>query len=192
MSHKVLREQKTASPGRRPGVLKEPDPQMVDAVLSYRVVSVPLLGPPLLSPAPEDDFIALGFLEEMALKTPEQVERMRRVERERKRKEEDKEEEEAKPRSLFFQPVSSSSSQTKKRFAVRLRHARPASAASGYSRPPAAALEVTPFSVCVVADIWNDHTGGVMSSAACGSSGASFPAKWIQFCDSLRLRISVQ
>ena len=35
VSHEVLREQKTASSGR-PGVLKEPEPQLVDAVLSYR------------------------------------------------------------------------------------------------------------------------------------------------------------
>jgi len=38
----------------------------------------------------------------------------------------------------------------------------------------AAALEATPVSVCVNAENWNDYTGGVMSSAACGSSGASY------------------
>merc|ERR1712136_696961 len=37
-----------------------------------------------------------------------------------------------------------------------------------------AALEATPVSVCVNAENWNDYTGGVMSSAACGSSGASY------------------
>ena len=46
----------------RPGVLKEPEPRLVDAVLSYRAASVPLLAPPSLAPAPEDDFIALSFL----------------------------------------------------------------------------------------------------------------------------------
>merc|ERR1712136_666073 len=38
----------------------------------------------------------------------------------------------------------------------------------------AAAMEATPVSVCVNAENWNDYTGGVMSSAACGSSGASY------------------
>merc|ERR1711991_157609 len=38
----------------------------------------------------------------------------------------------------------------------------------------AAALEATPVSVCVNAENWNDYTGGIMSSAACGSSGASY------------------
>jgi hypothetical protein len=36
----------------------------------------------------------------------------------------------------------------------------------------AAALEATPVSVCVNAENWNDYTGGVLSAAACGSSGA--------------------
>merc|ERR1712232_1195243 len=36
----------------------------------------------------------------------------------------------------------------------------------------AAALESTPVSVCVNAGVWNDYTGGVLKSAACGSSGA--------------------
>ena len=85
------RAQKTASSGRRPGVLTEPEPQLVDAVLSYRAASAPLLAPPSLAAAPDDDEIALGFLEDMALKSPEQVERVRRVEKERKRKEEEKE-----------------------------------------------------------------------------------------------------
>merc|ERR1712107_80755 len=35
-------------------------------------------------------------------------------------------------------------------------------------------LEATPVPVCVNAENWNDYTGGVMSSAACGSSGASY------------------
>merc|ERR1711916_378478 len=38
----------------------------------------------------------------------------------------------------------------------------------------AAALEATPVSVCVNAENWNDYTGGVMSSKACGSSGARY------------------
>jgi len=36
----------------------------------------------------------------------------------------------------------------------------------------AQALEETPLSVCVNAGVWNDYTGGVMTSAACGSMGA--------------------
>ncbi len=36
----------------------------------------------------------------------------------------------------------------------------------------AAALEQTPVSVCVNAGNWNDYTGGVMTSAACGSMAA--------------------
>merc|ERR1712146_633009 len=36
----------------------------------------------------------------------------------------------------------------------------------------AAALEKTPLSVCVNAGVSNDYTGGVMTSAACGSMGA--------------------
>jgi len=36
----------------------------------------------------------------------------------------------------------------------------------------AAALEKTPVSVCVNAGAWNDYTGGVLTSAACGSMGA--------------------
>merc|ERR1711904_487951 len=36
----------------------------------------------------------------------------------------------------------------------------------------AAALEKTPLSVCVNAGAWNDYTGGVLTSAACGSMGA--------------------
>merc|ERR1712013_537337 len=36
----------------------------------------------------------------------------------------------------------------------------------------AAALEETPVSVCVNAGAWNDYTGGVMTSAQCGSMAA--------------------
>merc|ERR1712096_90253 len=36
----------------------------------------------------------------------------------------------------------------------------------------AAALEKTPVSVCVNAGVWNDYTGGVLTSAACGSMAA--------------------
>merc|ERR1712066_1139611 len=36
----------------------------------------------------------------------------------------------------------------------------------------AASLEETPVSVCVNAGAWNDYTGGVMSSAQCGSMAA--------------------
>merc|ERR1712007_27956 len=36
----------------------------------------------------------------------------------------------------------------------------------------AAALEHTPLSVCVNAGVWNDYTGGVLTSTACGSMGA--------------------
>jgi len=35
-----------------------------------------------------------------------------------------------------------------------------------------AALETTPVSICVNAGAWNDYTGGVMTSAACGSMAA--------------------
>ena len=38
----------------------------------------------------------------------------------------------------------------------------------------AQALETTPLSVCVNAENWNDYTGGVMSAAACGPSGAQY------------------
>merc|ERR1719195_1693953 len=38
----------------------------------------------------------------------------------------------------------------------------------------AAALEQSPISVCVNAGTWNDYTGGVMSSAACGPMGAAY------------------
>ena len=38
----------------------------------------------------------------------------------------------------------------------------------------AAALETTPVSVCVNAGMWNDYTGGVMTSAACGPMGADY------------------
>merc|ERR1712061_509509 len=36
----------------------------------------------------------------------------------------------------------------------------------------AAALEKSPLSVCVNAGVWNDYTGGVLTSAACGSMAA--------------------
>jgi len=36
----------------------------------------------------------------------------------------------------------------------------------------AAALEKTPLSICVNAGTWNEYTGGVLTSAACGSMGA--------------------
>lgn len=36
----------------------------------------------------------------------------------------------------------------------------------------AAALEESPISVCVNAGVWNDYTGGVLTSAACGDMGA--------------------
>eukprot|EP00656_Telonema_subtile_P012374 TRINITY_DN16225_c0_g1_i2.p1 TRINITY_DN16225_c0_g1~~TRINITY_DN16225_c0_g1_i2.p1 ORF type:complete len:353 (-),score=88.20 TRINITY_DN16225_c0_g1_i2:357-1415(-) len=38
----------------------------------------------------------------------------------------------------------------------------------------AAALETTPISVCVNAGSWNDYTGGVMTSTACGPMGADY------------------
>jgi len=38
----------------------------------------------------------------------------------------------------------------------------------------AAALEETPLSICVNAGAWNDYTGGVMTSAACGPMGADY------------------
>jgi len=38
----------------------------------------------------------------------------------------------------------------------------------------AAALEETPVSVCVNAGTWNDYTGGVLTSAACGPMGAMY------------------
>merc|ERR1739845_181508 len=41
------------------------------------------------------------------------------------------------------------------------------------SKAFAAALEKTPVSVCVNAGAWNDYTGGVMTSAACGSMAAA-------------------
>jgi len=37
----------------------------------------------------------------------------------------------------------------------------------------AAALENTPVSVCVNAGVWNDYTGGVLTSAGCGSMAAN-------------------
>lgn len=38
----------------------------------------------------------------------------------------------------------------------------------------AAALEESPLSICVNAGAWNEYTGGVMSSAACGPMGAAY------------------
>merc|ERR1712046_210915 len=38
----------------------------------------------------------------------------------------------------------------------------------------AASLEETPVSVCVNAGTWNDYTGGVLTSAACGPMGAMY------------------
>merc|ERR1712010_57896 len=38
----------------------------------------------------------------------------------------------------------------------------------------AEALEETPLSICVNAGTWNDYTGGVMTSAACGPMGAMY------------------
>jgi len=38
----------------------------------------------------------------------------------------------------------------------------------------AAALEKTPLSICVNAGSWNDYTGGVMTSQACGPMGADY------------------
>merc|ERR1712029_214472 len=38
----------------------------------------------------------------------------------------------------------------------------------------AQALESSPLSICVNAGAWNDYTGGVMSSTACGSMGADY------------------
>merc|ERR1712178_17091 len=38
----------------------------------------------------------------------------------------------------------------------------------------AAALEETPLSICVNAGNWNDYTGGVMTSKACGPMGADY------------------
>jgi len=38
----------------------------------------------------------------------------------------------------------------------------------------AAALEETPLSICVNAGNWNDYTGGVMTSQACGPMGADY------------------
>lgn len=35
-------------------------------------------------------------------------------------------------------------------------------------------LEQTPFSICVNAGVWNDYTGGVMTSSACGPMGAMY------------------
>ena len=90
--NEALRGQKTATEGgQRPGVLKEPEPQLVDVVLSGRAASVPLLGPPSLAPTPEDDFIALDVLEEV------------------KREEEETEKIDAMVRSLFSSLASSSS-----------------------------------------------------------------------------------
>merc|ERR1712187_125627 len=38
----------------------------------------------------------------------------------------------------------------------------------------AEALEQTPLSVCVNAGTWNDYTGGVLTSNACGPMGAEY------------------
>merc|ERR1712166_534415 len=38
----------------------------------------------------------------------------------------------------------------------------------------ASALETTPISICVNAANWNDYTGGVMTSTACGPMGADY------------------
>jgi len=44
----------------------------------------------------------------------------------------------------------------------------------------AAALEETPVSICVNAGAWNDYTGGVMSSAQCGSMAADYQDHCVQ------------
>lgn len=38
----------------------------------------------------------------------------------------------------------------------------------------ASALEESPVSICVNAGVWNDYTGGVLTSAACGPMGADY------------------
>merc|ERR1712072_1051595 len=38
----------------------------------------------------------------------------------------------------------------------------------------AEAIERTPVSICVNAGTWNDYTGGVLTSAACGPMGAMY------------------
>merc|ERR1712085_74693 len=43
-----------------------------------------------------------------------------------------------------------------------------------------AALEETPVSVCVNAGAWDDYTGGVLSSSACGSMGADYQDHCVQ------------
>merc|ERR1712139_64787 len=44
----------------------------------------------------------------------------------------------------------------------------------------AEALEKTPVSVCVNAGTWNDYTGGVLTSAACGPMGAEYQDHCVQ------------
>ena len=101
MLHAAPCGQKTDRAGQE--VLKDPEPQLVVC----RAASVPLFAPPSLAAAPDDvvDEIARGFLEEMALKTPEQVERMRGRGRGRGRRK--KEEEKAKARLVSAAPLFS-------------------------------------------------------------------------------------
>ena len=49
MLHETLRGQKTDRPGTRPGVLKDPEPQLVDAVLALRAAGAQSVAAPLLA-----------------------------------------------------------------------------------------------------------------------------------------------
>ena len=89
-THAAPRGQKEPPPGTRPGVLQDPEPQLLDAVLAYRAAGEPSVATPLLAaPAAEGvDEAALSFLLQRALEDKRKEEQLA------KEKEEEEEEEE--------------------------------------------------------------------------------------------------
>ena len=73
--------------GTRPGVLKDPEPQLLDAVLAYRAAGVPSVAAPLLAaPADGVDEAALSFLQRRSLEDKRKEEQLEKKEEERKQK----------------------------------------------------------------------------------------------------------
>ena len=93
-THVGLQAQRTASSGKRPAPLEEvAERQVRAATVSYvAAAGAPLLAWPSLAGGDAIDDTSVHFLLEMALKTPEEVERMRRAERRRLAREEEEKE----------------------------------------------------------------------------------------------------
>ena len=95
--HVGLRAQEPPLPGTRLGTLPEPEAQGRAATVGYVAApGAPLLAWPSLAAGDAIDDTSVYFLLEMALKTPGEVERMRRVERRRLAKEKEEKEQEEK------------------------------------------------------------------------------------------------